>query len=97
VRIALGKIRPDKTHWLAAWIFNAAPMSVSGQKQTHTLHQKASYSILVRVVMLETAYGGLKQRECDFRKNERDESKAIIRATGKKKTRKKFQAFVHSD
>jgi hypothetical protein len=47
--------------------------------------------------MLETAYGGLKQRECDFRKNERDESKAIIRATGKKKARKKFQAFVHFD
>ena len=43
--------------------------------------------------MLETAYGGLKQRECDFRKNERDESEAIIRATGKKKTRKKFQAL----
>jgi hypothetical protein len=63
----------------------------------YTAPKSILFDHLVRVVMLETAYGGLKQRECDFRKNERDESKAIIRATGKKKTRKKFQAFVHSD
>ena len=65
-----------------------------GQKQTHALQQRASYSIASSaVVTLETGHGGPKQRERDFR----EKDKAIIRATGKKKARKKFQAFVHSD
>jgi hypothetical protein len=69
-------------------------MSALGQKQTHALQQRASYSIASSaVVTLETGHGGPKQRERDFR----EKDKAIIRATGKKKARKKFQAFVHSD
>jgi hypothetical protein len=60
--------------------------------------QKASYLITSSAVVTpETGHGGLKQRERDFREKEREEDEAIIRATDKKKARKKFQAFVHFD
>jgi hypothetical protein len=45
---------------------------------SYTAAKSILFDHVVRVVMLETAYGGLKQRERDFREKEREEDKAIF-------------------
>jgi hypothetical protein len=57
------------------------------EKRTRALPQKASYSITSSaVVTIETGHHGLQGKlERDFLEEEREEEKAIIRATGQEK------------